>query len=111
MRAGARRATGRSALATSVVLVCAVAGAQTPSDPTTKGAKVIEQQPNLRELQPLFRHLALAVMQEIRQLEQRPEGTPGEWAEPLRRLDASLAWRAPLDRLALERMSADEREI
>src|SRR5690349_18377536 len=99
MGAGVRKAVGRWVLATSVALVCTVAAAQTPRDSTAPGAKTIRHEQDLRDLQPLFRHLALAVLQEIRRFEQRPDSAPGEWTEPLRRLSASLARPAPLDTL------------
>jgi hypothetical protein len=46
--------------------------------------------PPIQELQPLFPHIGLAVLQDIKELENRPEGTRDEWAQALRRRYGSL---------------------
>jgi hypothetical protein len=48
----------------------------------------LEQQQVERELQmlrPLFPHFGVAILQEVRELEQRPEGRAAAWAGPLSR--------------------------
>jgi hypothetical protein len=105
----------------------AVATAQTPpvqsSTPEQRRAEqlaTIEAQRALRELQPLFPHLGVQILQELRELEKRPEANPGPWVEPIRRrytspgpflappksLDSTIAGRDPL-----EGLSADERIV
>jgi hypothetical protein len=67
-------------------------------------------------LEALFPHLWAAILDDIKQLEQRPEGTRGEWAEPIRRWieiagDCAAPVAAPTleQRQAWERLSEDDR--
>jgi hypothetical protein len=55
------------------------------------------------------------VLEDIKEYERRPEGTTGEWAEPIRRwyrisghCPALMAAMSPEEREARERMSEDE---
>jgi hypothetical protein len=63
--------------------------------------------------QPLFIGTGLAVLEEIKELEQRPAGSPGEWAEDLPRKNParSLVLGESVERGPGDRMSADEREV
>jgi hypothetical protein len=96
--------------------------AQVPRDPTPEQANVAGRlrQSELQELRPLFPHLGLAVLQDIKQLEQRPEGTPEEWADALRQRHACPAGLCRLPPRSLsetiegrggQRLSEDEKEV
>jgi hypothetical protein len=52
---------------------------------------------------------ALQVLQEVKELEQRPTAPPGDWVEPLRSRRA--AYGRAFEPEALERMSADVRAV
>jgi hypothetical protein len=59
-----------------------------------------------------FPHLGLAVLEDIKEFELRPEDTPGEWAVPLRRwYEMRNDCPVPMAPPAWERMSEDEREL
>jgi hypothetical protein len=74
--------------------------------------EVWETRRHVPSLAPLFPHLGLAVLQDIKELEQRPEDIPGEWAVPLRRwYELRNHCAPPTAPLARERMSEDERAL
>jgi hypothetical protein len=87
---------------------------ESPPRDATQQAPEVKRAYQRLQLQPLFPQIGIAVLQDIKELERRPEGTPGEWTEPLRR--RVLSYRpgpprdASQDRLR-ERMSADEWEV
>ena len=77
---------------------------------------MIEVERELQSLQPLFNHIGVAILQEIKQLEKRPEGQLDQWAEALHRKYTSPGGIAGAHRLVLggdhwRRMSANEREV
>src|SRR5262245_22643405 len=51
--------------------------------------RMIEVERELQSLQPLFKQVGLTILQDLKELEQRPEGRRDEWAEALRRRYAS----------------------
>ena len=73
----------------------------------------------LRDMRPLFTRLGVDILQEIKQLEQRPEGGLGEWAAAMHRRFTSWAGIAATivliqsigGRDGTEGMSPDEREV
>jgi hypothetical protein len=70
-------------------------------------------------LQPLFTRLGVRILQELKELEQRPEGTLGEWAQGLYRRHTSPAGIAASVRVLevigghdpFEGRTPDEREV
>jgi hypothetical protein len=50
-----------------------------------------EARRELDSLQPLFTRLGVQILQELKELDQRPEGALGEWAQALHRRHTSLA--------------------
>jgi hypothetical protein len=59
---------------------------QVPSSiPEHRRAEYLTMLELLRDLRrpPLFPHQALSILQDVKVLENRPEGRPSEWAEPL----------------------------
>jgi hypothetical protein len=118
MTTRATPAIGRWAVVAGMVLAGAVdAAAQLPGDR-------ISGEPNHAEFRqilpprPLFPHFGLAVLQDIKQLERRPEGPPGEWVQPLLRWQTWAArWPAPVAAYEVIQgregspLSEDEREV
>jgi hypothetical protein len=51
--------------------------------------RMVQAERDLHELRPLFMHVGLAVLEEIREMERRPVTHVGEWALPLQRRHAS----------------------
>lgn len=53
----------------------------------------------------------VAVLQDIKKLEARPEGTVGQWAEALRKQQRAIGGYVAYPKGALDRMSEDERAV
>jgi hypothetical protein len=103
------------------------AAAQTVVFPSTAPQKksadylaMVEIQRELQALQPLFVHVGVSILLELRDIQKRPEASPGPWVEPIRRKYTSRAGRLalalPLEasiagRAELEKLSADERVV
>ena len=93
------------------------------SQPSEKFAKHLaiqaEIQRELLELQPMLLHLGLQILQELRELERRPEASPGAWAEAIRRrhtFDGGRLRATPIDVVLRgvgppESLSADEKIV
>ena len=92
----------------------------TPEERRAEVLAAIEAERALGELQPLFPHLGVQVLQELRELERRPAANPDAWVEPIRRrytspgprrvppksLGSAIAGRDPS-----EGLSDDERTV
>jgi hypothetical protein len=71
----------------------------------------------LDELQLLFLHVGVQILQELRELQKRPEGSVGSWAEEMRRRHRSQAGMLgsvvvlSVDRGGWDKMSAEEKEV
>jgi len=81
---------------------------------------MVEMQRELQALQPVFPHIGILVLQELRDLEKRPERSIAPWAESMRARYTSkpghLALVLPLqpviaERNHLENLSREERVV
>jgi hypothetical protein len=80
---------------------------------------MVEVRRELNELQPLFPHLGVLILQELKELEKRPEGSRGFWAEPMRRrhtsrggiLGSTTITQSVGGRDRFEGLTSDEREV
>jgi len=124
---GTLTAINRSLLGAAVLVACAAPSwgeasedlRMSPRAPRFSRASCQEAHEASRavpRLQPAFPHFWAAILDDVKELEQRPEGTSGEWAEPIRHwLEIAGDCRPPVaaptfeQRQAWERLSGDER--
>jgi hypothetical protein len=114
----------RTACALIIVMCASASLAQDPTGRVEPRAVQFDSQfiremddigDELQRLQPLLREMGVALLQELKELEQRPSGPLDEWAEALRRRYTS--WAGILgamrirDAATLKGLSRDEREV
>jgi hypothetical protein len=95
-----------------------IASVRMPEQFRSDYLRTLESQCEIGKLQPLLIEIGLAVLRDIKDLELRPRGQIGEWAESLRRLhgERDEGYRRILERLDRIRgmvrpTASDEEEV